>query len=115
MKKLIEPIQDFFGFGRSFLAKSQLRSLQNLTILPPSAVEEVVDSLELIPLERSFILQWNDFCNGIYSNLHGYWMFFLDGYYQGSDEYFACYTPTLELTKLGQRIKDDAYRAQSEV
>lgn len=110
--KWINPLE----YGRDFLRKSQLRSLMNMAMLPHSAMDNVLDGLELSLPDRRVVETWLAFCSGgtDAKDVFNIWFWFTDGIKpKREDEYRYCYNQYFQLTHLGQRMKNDAYDAQA--
>lgn len=109
---------EFLRFSKNFLVKSQLRSLRNAVILPPPALIKVLDSLDLTFTERMFLIQYLEECftEGDGIDALNFWTFFMSDSKKREveDPYIYCYTSSLELTHLGQRMKNESYREQAQ-
>lgn len=106
---IIKSVLENLEWGRSFLRNSQLRSLRNLSWMPWEGIQNVLLGLDLPLIDREFIIRWLDNDSGI----RGYWEYFSKEHEVIEDDYLYCYTPQLELTQLGQRMKDETYQAQA--
>jgi hypothetical protein len=82
--------------------------------MPEQTQYTVLESTGLSIAEIVVIQRWLDLCRGKADkdSVWTCWLFY--GIVKESlDDYHYCYTPQLELTQHGQRMKDNAYRAQA--
>ena len=85
LTKLFSELAGHFSAGRDFLQKSQLRSLRNLSILPPDARQAVIGTLldeqgtrgEISWAEKNsceeLLSTWADHCASLEVHGHGFY------------------------------------------